>query len=67
VLHNALRVTLGAFTATPGIDTPDIGPMMIASQVLAKHDENYVPSEAADAVMLAQANKCDDAPGAVKY
>jgi len=60
-------VTLGAFTSAPGVNAPDSGPMMIATQVLAKHDENYVPSEAADAVMLAQANKCDDAPGAVKY
>ena len=60
-------VTLGAFTSTPGVNALNSGPMMIATQVLAKHDENYVPSEAADAVMLAQANKCDDAPGAVKY
>ncbi len=41
--------------------------MLIASQVLAKHDENYVPNEAADAVMLQQANKCNDADGPVKY
>ena len=60
-------VTLGSFTTPSGVDLPDSGPMMIATQVLAKHDENYVPSEAADAVMLAQANKCDEAPGAVKY
>lgn len=40
---------------------------LMASQVLAKHDENYVPNEAADAVMLAQANKCDTADGAVTY
>ncbi len=41
--------------------------VLVASQVLAKHDENYVPNEAADAVMLAQANKCDNADGAVTY
>ena len=41
--------------------------MLIASQVLAKHDENYVPNEAADAVMLQQANKCKDTDGPVKY
>lgn len=40
---------------------------MIATQVLAKHDENYVPNEAAEAVMLAQANKCDNAEGPVSY
>jgi len=61
-------VTLGAFTKSVSENTASGSePMMVASQVLAKHDENYVPSEAADAVMLAQANKCDDAPGAVKY
>jgi len=41
--------------------------LLIAAQVLAKHDENYVPNEAADAIMLQQANKCDDADGPVKY
>ena len=40
---------------------------MIANQVLAKHDENYVPSEAAEAVMLAQANKCNTTEGPVSY
>jgi len=40
---------------------------LIANKVLAKHDENYVPNEAADAVMLAQANKCDSAEGAISY
>ena len=40
---------------------------MIAGQVLAKHDENYVPNEAADTMMLAQANKCDGSEGAVEY
>lgn len=51
-------VTVGKF---------DQNSMLTASQVLAKHDENYVPNEAADAVMLQQANKCDDAEGPVKY
>jgi cytochrome c-type biogenesis protein CcmE len=41
--------------------------MLIASQVLAKHDENYVPNEAADAIMLQQANKCEDTDGSIKY
>jgi len=41
--------------------------VLIAQQVLAKHDENYVPDEAAEAVMLAQANKCDDNDGPVDY
>lgn len=40
---------------------------LIAAQVLAKHDENYVPTEAADTMMLAQANQCDNADGAVSY
>ncbi len=51
-------VTVGSFNAEP---------VFVASQVLAKHDENYVPNEAADAVMLAQANKCDNAEGPVDY
>lgn len=51
-------VTIGKF-----VDQP----MLIASQVLAKHDENYVPNEAADAIMLQQANKCDDTDGPIKY
>lgn len=33
----------------------------LANQVLAKHDENYVPSESANAMMLKQANQCDKA------
>ena len=41
--------------------------LFTASQVLAKHDENYVPSEAAETMMKAQANKCDDTTEAVKY
>ena len=45
----------------------DTKTMLIANKVLAKHDENYVPNEAADTVMLAQANKCDGADGAVTY
>lgn len=56
-------VTIGKFSDQA---TPD-NAMLIASQVLAKHDENYVPNEAADAIMLQQANKCDDADGPVKY
>ena len=40
---------------------------LIAAQVLAKHDENYIPSEAADAVMLAKANKCKSVEGPVDY
>ncbi len=40
---------------------------MIANQVLAKHDENYVPNEAAEAVMIAQANKCNTTEGPVSY
>ena len=40
---------------------------MLAAQVLAKHDENYVPNEAAETMMMAQANKCDGAEGAVKF
>lgn len=51
-------VTVGKF---------DENSILVAAQVLAKHDENYVPNEAADAVMLQQANKCDDAEGPVKY
>lgn len=51
-------VTVGKFNTEP---------TLIASQVLAKHDENYVPNEAADAVMLAQANKCDNVDGPVEY
>jgi len=35
-------VTLGAFTSAPGVNAPDSGPMMIATQVLAKHSTNYV-------------------------
>ncbi len=45
----------------------DDNTILVAQQVLAKHDENYVPDEAADAVMLAQANKCDKADGPVDY
>ena len=41
--------------------------VLIASKVLAKHDENYVPNEAADAMMRAQANKCNDADGVVEF
>ncbi|MBX2847550.1 MAG: cytochrome c maturation protein CcmE [Acidiferrobacterales bacterium] len=45
----------------------DQGNIMIANQVLAKHDENYVPNEAAEAVMLAQANKCNTTEGTVNF
>jgi cytochrome c-type biogenesis protein CcmE len=40
---------------------------MVAVQVLAKHDENYVPNEAAETMMMAQANKCNGAEGAVEF
>lgn len=43
----------------------ETGDRMIADQVLAKHDENYVPSEAAETMMQAQANKCDTVDGPV--
>lgn len=39
---------------------------LVASQVLAKHDENYVPKEAAEAMMQAQANKCELREGKVE-
>jgi len=55
-------VTLGAFSTTE-----DKKPLLVARQVLAKHDENYIPEEAAEAAMLAQANKCDDVDGPVEY
>ena len=45
----------------------DSNKKMIAAQVLAKHDENYVPNEAAETMMMAQANKCDGADGAIKF
>jgi cytochrome c-type biogenesis protein CcmE len=32
----------------------DAGQMFMASEVLAKHDENYMPPEAADAIQRAQ-------------
>ncbi|MGH1538809.1 MAG: cytochrome c maturation protein CcmE [Arenicella sp.] len=38
--------------------------VLIASQVLAKHDENYIPNEAAEAVMKAKADKCQPSPEA---
>ncbi|MCL4159286.1 UNVERIFIED_CONTAM: hypothetical protein GTU68_051304, partial [Idotea baltica] len=41
--------------------------LLVANQVLAKHDENYVPNEAAEAVMLAQANKCNETEDSVSY
>ena len=53
-----------AIVANGKFDNSDV---MIANQVLAKHDENYVPNEAAEAVMLAQANKCNTTEGPVSY
>ena len=38
----------------------------MASQVLAKHDENYVPNEAREAMMQAQANQCNGFESAAK-
>ena len=38
----------------------DANKTMQASEVLAKHDENYVPSEAAESLMQEQANVCMD-------
>ena len=40
--------------------TFDTNKRMTASEVLAKHDENYVPSEAAESLMEEQANICID-------
>ena len=61
-------VTIGKFSENP-IETSDAtkNTTLVAKQVLAKHDENYVPNEAADAMMLAQASKCDSAEGPVEY
>ena len=58
-------VTLGSFSKSE--QTNNSAPLLIANEVLAKHDENYIPEEAAEAAMLAQANKCDDADGPVDY
>lgn len=52
-LHTAGSVTSGLPTTTQST--------FMASQVLAKHDENYVPKEAAQAMMQAQANQCNGA------
>lgn len=60
-------VTIGKFSTSQPEERNEKAALLIASQVLAKHDENYVPNEAADAIMLQQANKCDDAEGAVDY
>ena len=38
----------------------DADKIMQASEVLAKHDENYVPSETANTIMEQQANVCID-------
>ena len=53
--------------AIVAVGTFDSERTLVAGQVLAKHDENYVPNEAADAMMLAQANKCDNTEGPVSY
>ena len=53
--------------AIVALGTLDENRLLGANQVLAKHDENYVPNEAAEAVMLAQASKCIDAQGPVSY
>ena len=45
----------------------NIDTVLEANQVLAKHDENYVPKEAAETMMLAQANKCNTVDGPVSY
>ena len=44
--------------STNGTDST-IPSIFTASKVLAKHDENYVPNEAAEAVMLAKADQCN--------
>lgn len=55
----------GKLTANSDINSsaPSI---FIASKVLAKHDENYVPNEAAEAVMLAKADQCNNAASTTK-
>ena len=53
--------------AIVSVGTLDNNKKMVAVQVLAKHDENYVPNEAAETMMMAQANKCDGAEGAVEF
>lgn len=51
--------------SVPGSSSvPTTQSTFIASQVLAKHDENYVPNEAAEAVMQAQANQCNGSENA---
>ena len=47
--------------------TIDQNALFTADKVLAKHDENYIPSEAAEAVMKAKADKCIDANAVVSY
>ena len=39
----------------------EAGGVMVADEVLAKHDENYMPPEAADALKKARANNAIDA------
>ena len=60
IVANGKLETSGTQTGTPTTST------FIASQVLAKHDENYVPNEAAEAVMQAQANQCNGIEAAEK-
>lgn len=50
-LQTASSTTAGQKNTTPST--------FMASQVLAKHDENYVPNEAREAMMQAQANQCN--------
>jgi len=57
-------VTIGKFNPDTAKQS---APTLVANQVLAKHDENYVPNEAADAMMLAQASKCDGTNGPIEY
>jgi cytochrome c-type biogenesis protein CcmE len=40
--------------------------VFVASEVLAKHDENYMPPEAAAALRQAQMNQAANAPGAAE-
>lgn len=56
-----------AIIALGMVKTSHTNPVLVANQVLAKHDENYVPSEAADTMMQAQANQCDNTEGAISF
>ncbi len=64
-------ISAGKFTTLPSAEQLGQAPeqdlkMLVASQVLAKHDENYVPKEAAEAMMQAQANKCELSTGKIE-